>query len=276
MIHTTFTLDRPPGDWIRGDVRIPEGPPPRSAILVVHGFKGFKDWGFFPHTCRHLAAAGHSVVSFNMSHNGVGEDLQTFSELDRFGANTLSLELDEIGWMLDQVLGRDLLPRRPERVGLLGHSRGGGQAILAAGEHRRVEALATWAAVADFDRWNDETKAEWRSEGRVWILNSRTGQQMPLDLTLLEDFEANRERLDIPSVAAALELPWLVVHGTDDLTVSADEGRSLAAAGTNASLELVDGAGHTFEARHPFEGSTPELDRALDATVSHFAKHLRA
>lgn len=276
MIHTTFNLDRPPGDLIRGDIRIPDGPPPRSAILVVHGFKGFKDWGFFPHVCRRLAAAGHSVVSFNASHNGVGEDLQSFSELDRFGANTFSLELDEVLWMLDQMGGRDLLPRRPDHVGLLGHSRGGGQAILAAGEHSRVEALATWAAVADFDRWSDETRAEWRSAGRVWVLNSRTGQQMPLDLTLLEDFEANRERLDIPTAAAALAVPWLVVHGTDDPTVSADEGRTLAAAGANARLVLVEGAGHTFEARHPFEGSTPELDRALDATVSHFAKHLLA
>ena len=274
MIHTTFTREPRPGDVIRGDLRIPEGPPPRSAVVVVHGFKGFKDWGFFPYTCERLAAAGHSVVSFNMSHNGVGSDLQSFTDLERFGSNTLSLELEEVLSILDDVIAGDLLPRRPDRVGILGHSRGGGQAILAAAEERRVRAVATWAAVSYFDRWSDETKAEWRAEERIWILNSRTGQQMPLDVGLLEDFEANRHRLDIPAAAARLDRPWLIVHGVDDLTVRSDEARSLAHAAPQARLVLVDGAGHTFEARHPFAAGTPALDRALDATVAHFARHL--
>ena len=274
MIHTTFTREPRPGDVIRGDLRIPDGPPPRSAVVVVHGFKGFKDWGFFPYTCERLAAAGHSVVPFNMSHNGVGPDLQSFSELERFGANTLSLELEEVLSILDEVIAGNLLPRRPDHVGILGHSRGGGQAILAAAEEHRVRAVATWAAVSHFDRWSDETKAEWRAEERIWILNSRTGQQMPLEVGLLEDFEANRDRLDIPAAAARLDRPWLIVHGVGDLSVRSDEARSLARAAQKARLVLVDGAGHTFEARHPFAGGTPALDRALDATVAHFARHL--
>lgn len=274
VIHTTFTREPRPGDIIRGDVRIADGPPPRSAVVVVHGFKGFKDWGFFPHVCERLAAAGHAVVSFNLSHNGIGSDFQNFTELDRFGANTLSLELDEVLAILDDVIGGDLLPRSPDKVGILGHSRGGGQAVLAAAEEGRVRAVATWAAVSHFDRWSDETKQEWRADGRTWILNSRTGQQMPLDVGLLEDLEANRERLDISAAATRLNRPWLIVHGVDDLTVRVDEAHTLARAASNCRLVLVDGAGHTFEARHPFVGSTAQLDRALEATVAHFGKHL--
>ena len=274
MIHTTFTSEPRPGDIIRGDVRIPDGPPPRSAVVVVHGFKGFKDWGFFPHTCERLAAAGHAVVSFNTSHSGVGPDLLTFTELERFGSNTLSLELEDVLSILGEVIGGNLLPRRPDDVGILGHSRGGGQAILAAAEEHRVRALATWAAVSHFDRWSDEAKAEWRPEGRIWVLNSRTAQQMPLDVGLLEDFEANRDRLDIRTAAERFDRPWLIVHGLADLTVSSDEARSLALAAPKGRLVLLDEAGHTFEARHPFAGSTPALDRALDATVAHFAAHL--
>ncbi len=274
MIRFAFTRVSLRGDLIRGDVRMPEGPPPRSAIVVVHGFKGFKDWGFFPFTCDRLAAAGHAVVSFNMSHNGVGKLPLEFTELERFGANTLSLELDEVLLIVDEVIAGDLIPNRPRRVGIFGHSRGGGQAILAAGEDDRIEAIATWAAVSHFDRWTQETRDEWRAVGRIWIMNERTGQQMPLDVGLLEDFEANRERLDIPSAAAQLEMPWLIVHGRDDRTVPAEEGRALAAAGRHGRLVLVGGAGHTFEARHPFEESTSQLDEALDATVSHFARHL--
>ena len=129
MIHVPFTRDPRPGETIRGEVRIPEGPPPTSAVVVVHGFKGFKDWGFFPHLCRQLAAAGHAVVSFNFTRNGIGSDPLEFTELDSFGTNTFSIELDEVRLILDEVFDGNLLPRAPRKVGLLGHSRGGGQAI---------------------------------------------------------------------------------------------------------------------------------------------------
>ena len=66
MIHSTFAR-AVHGRTLQGDVRIPDGPPPRSAVVVVHGFKGFKDWGFFPYLCQRMAAAGHAVVSFNLS-----------------------------------------------------------------------------------------------------------------------------------------------------------------------------------------------------------------
>lgn len=274
VIRRAIRLEPRPGDLIRGDVRLPEGPPPRSAIVVVHGFKGFKDWGFFPHVCERLAGSGHAVVSFNLSHNGVGEDFLEFTELDRFGANTLSLELDDILFMVDQTLAGNVLPSRPRTVGLLGHSRGGGQTVLAAAADDRIEAIATWAAVADFDRWSQEAKEEWRADGRIWVMNSRTGQQMPLDVGLLEDFEAHRERLDIGAAAEVLDVPWLIVHGRNDETVSVEEGRALARAARQGRLVLVDGAGHTFEARHPFSGSTPQLDQALDATLAHFQPYL--
>jgi uncharacterized protein len=274
VIRRTFTREPRRGDVIRGDIRVPDGPPPGSAIVVVHGFKGFKDWGFFPYACERLAAAGHAVVSFNISHNGVGEELLEFTELDRFGANTLSMELDEVLLVVDELFSGDLLGHRPLHVGVLGHSRGGGQTILAAAEDERVGAIATWAAVSGFDRWTDPTKKEWRAEGRIWITNARTGQEMPLDVGLLDDFAAHRERLDISAAATRTHVPWLIVHGRDDLTVDSDESRTLADAGPRSRLLLIDGAGHTFEARHPFGGTTPQLEEAIEATVDHFARYL--
>ena len=274
MIRLPFTREPRSGETIRGDVRIPDGPPPTSAVVVVHGFKGFKDWGFFPHLCQQLAAAGHAVVSFNFTRNGIGSDPLEFTELDSFGTNTFSLELDEVRLILDEVLEGHLLPRLPRKVGLLGHSRGGGQAVLAAAEEPRVDALATWAAVSHFDRWSDETKKEWRELGRLWAMNTRTGQQMPLDVSLLEDYEANRERLDIPTAAGRIESPWLILHGLEDTTVPPDEARALAKEAPHARMVLVSDAGHTFEARHPFEASPPELDEAVQRTIQHFERHL--
>ncbi|MDX1495303.1 MAG: alpha/beta fold hydrolase, partial [Longimicrobiales bacterium] len=152
---TRFSLETDDGATLNGDVRLPDGVEPEGALVVIHGFKGFKDWGFFPYVCRELAEAGHAVVSFNFSHNGIGDDPLEFTELERFARNTLSRELDEVGRVLEAVRGGELPGiEDPGPVGLLGHSRGGGQAVLAAAEHD-VKALVTWAAVADFDRWSD-------------------------------------------------------------------------------------------------------------------------
>lgn len=275
MKPTPFTLEPRAGDVIRGDIRLPEGDRPDTAIVVVHGFKGFKDWAFFPHVCERLATAGHAVISFNFSHNGVGPDLEHFDDLTKFGENTLSLELDELRLVLERVCSGKLLGWIPDRLGVLGHSRGGGQAVLATHEDGRVGSLVTWAAVADFDRWTDETKEAWRRDGRIWIANQRTGQQMPLDVTLLEDFERNRERLDILAAARSMDVPWLVVHGREDASVSPEDGRALDEASAVATLRWIDGAGHTFEARHPFTESPPELEEALGATLEHFDRTLR-
>lgn len=276
MIHLPFRREPRPGEVIRGDLRIPEGPPPRSAVVVVHGFKGFKDWGFFPHLCMRLVGAGHAVVSFNFARNGVGEDPNEFTELESFASNTLSLEQDELLGILDETISGDLLPRRPRRVGLLGHSRGGGQAVLGAAAEQRVHALVTWAAVSHFDRWTDETKTLWREDGQVMVLNQRTGQQMPLNLSLLEDYEANTRSLDIPAAAGGVGAPWLIVHGRDDITVRPEEANVLARASQGARVVLIDKAGHTFEVGHPFQGPSKQLDEAVSRTVAHFREHLEA
>jgi len=137
-----------------------------------------------------------------------------------------------------------------------------------------VAVLATWGAVARLDRWTEETRREWKASGRVYVLDTRTGVHLPLDVALLDDFEANRERLDVLAAARELEVPWLLVHGVEDLTVPVEEGRELARASGRARLVEVEDAGHTFEVDHPFEGPTPALDRALEVTVAHFLQHL--
>jgi len=274
LILLEFRREPRPGDVIRGDIRIPDGPPPRGVIVVAHGFKGFKDWGFFPYLCDRLAGAGFAVVSFNFSRNGIGTDPMEFTELERFASNTLSFELDELLGVIDEAVGGDLLPRRPRRLGLLGHSRGGGQAVLAAAADPRVDALVTWAAVSHFDRWSDESKALWRADGQVMVLNQRTGQQMALDVGLLEDYEAHRERLDIRAAAGAVEAPWLIVHGEDDVTVRPEEAETLARRSGRARLVFVPKAGHTLGAVHPFQGAPPQLTQATERTLEHFLAHL--
>ncbi len=273
VTRTRIETTPPHGDVIRADVRRPAAASPRTAVIVMHGFKGFKDWGFFPLLCNRLALDGHLVVSFNTSLNGVGPGLLDFTDLEAFGRNTVSREVEDLHWMVDRTLeGAWNAGRRPGALGLLGHSRGGGNAIVVAAERGEVSSLVTWAAVSTFHRWSSEQERDWEAGGVTYILNARTGQEMPLYRTVGDDLRANADRLDVLAAAARVSVPWLVVHGAEDATVSPDEARRLAAAGAAADLLLLEGSGHTFEAVHPLEETPPALEAALQASLRHLRR----
>lgn len=262
---------------IRADLRVLEGTEPRSLVLICHGFKGFREWGFFPLLARTLASRGHATATFDFSRNGVGPDGVDFSALDRFAENTHSRNVDEIRAVLGALTrDRTLLARAPRHIGLFGHSRGGGEAVLAAAEDSRVDALVTWAAIASVERWSDEQVEQWRRGETVFVENARTGQSMPMAPTYWQDVVAHRDRLNILRAAAEVAVPWLIVHGTADSSVDVRDAHRLAeASGDNAELLLIEGAGHTFGAVHPAGDPPPDLRTAMDATAAWFDRHLQ-
>ena len=278
MIHRRFTLESRLGEPIHGDARLPEAPGPHPVVVCCHGFKGWKDWGFHPWLGESLAAAGLAAVHFNFSRNGVKAPDGDIEDLDAFRGNTLSIERDDLDTVLDAVLaGRVDAALDPARLALLGDSRGGGIALVGASERQEVKALATWAAVSHFDRIHDEaTLAEWRRTGVYEVLNSRTGQLLPMGVAFLDDVLGNLPRLDLLAAARRVTAPWLVVHGTADETVPFAEAEELVAAGRTGRLAPIDGGGHTFGAVHPFAGPAPHLDTALEATLAHLRAGLAA
>jgi dipeptidyl aminopeptidase/acylaminoacyl peptidase len=249
----------------------------RPAVLVVHGFKGFKDWGMFPPLAERLAQAGFSVVSPNLSGSGV-DDAGEFSWPERFGHNTFSAELADVGVVLDALTAGALGVSPPTQIGLVGHSRGGGVSVLEAARDARIRALVTWAAISTVERWPDESeRARWRAAGKLEVLNARTGQVLPLYTDTLDDVERHATgALDIPGAATRVTVPWLIIHGSDDTSVPIAEGERLAGAaqaGTSRFLR-VEGGGHTFGAAHPWRGSTPALDQVMKETVRWLSRHL--
>jgi len=263
------------GGPLRVDVRSGARPgEARPAVVVCHGFKGFKDWGFFPPTAERLALAGFTAVTFNFSGSGVGEDGESFDELDRWGRQTVSGDLADLETVVGYVAGLGA-----PWIGLLGHSRGGATALLHAARDDRVRALATWSAVCRYLRWSEDEVEAWRRDGRLDVLNLRTGQVLPVGRGLLDDLESNGEgSLDVLGAAARLRIPWLIVHGTADETVPQGDARRLreasASGGGSGETLWVEGAGHTFGVRHPWAGSSPAFDQVLSRTVEFFSTAL--
>jgi alpha-beta hydrolase superfamily lysophospholipase len=264
---------------LHGVADLPDAPGERPAVVICHGFKGFMEWGFFPCLASLLAERGFAAIRFNLSGAGMlpGDELVT--DLDAFRENTYSRELADLLAVLAAV-GETIAPGRVDRrrLGLLGHSRGGGAALLAASRppwRESVRALVTWSAIADVDRFTPEQKEDWRRDGELPVVNARTGQVLSLGLGLLQDVEQRRAELDLLAAAAGRRAPWLIVHGGADETVPAAEGRLLASrAGGEKELLVIPGADHTFGSRHPFAGPTPYLVQALNATQRWFRFHL--
>jgi uncharacterized protein len=248
----------------------------RPAVVVLHGYKGFKDWGMFPRFSERLAQAGFTVVSPNLSGSGV-DDAGDFFFPERFGHNTFSAELQDVRFVVDALFQGRLGVAPPASVGLVGHSRGGGVSVLHAAGDARVRALVTWAAISTVERWPAEERPAWRASGRIDVRNARTGQVLPLYTDVLDDIERNASRLSITSAAAKIGVPWLIIHGRADESVAFREAELLASAGAPASpkLLLIPGGGHTFGATHPWRSATPELDTVFDASLSWLTSHLR-
>jgi pimeloyl-ACP methyl ester carboxylesterase len=275
-----FKLDRAGGGVLRGVVDLPEAPGRCPTVVICHGFKGFMEWGFFPAVAELLAQRGFVTVRFNLAGSGMQPGDELVSDPRAFSANTYTAEVADLLRVLEAT-GHEIADDRVDRgrLGLLGHSRGGGAAILAAASQPwrdRIRALVTWAAISHVDRYTTEEKRIWRATGELPVVNTRTGQQLALGRGLLEDVERHcAGSLDILAAAGRVAAPWLIVHGGDDESVPASEAAELAtrAAGTHELL-VIPGAGHTFGAKHPFVGPTPHLIQALNATQTWFRRHL--
>jgi pimeloyl-ACP methyl ester carboxylesterase len=242
----------------------------------MHGFKGFKDWGMFPPVADRLARAGFTAVSFNVSGSGV-DHTGEFTFPERFSRNTYTAELADVKQVLEAVAdGAALGLPPPSSTGLLGHSRGGGMAILETARNPNVRALVTWAAIGSVDRWSAEAKAAWRRRGFVNIQNARTGQIIPLGTEVLDDTDRHATAtLDIMAASRTIAIPWMIAHGAEDETVPVDDAEQLHEAnGPRARLLIVPGAGHTFGAVHPLKEIPASLEQVMNETTAWFSRHL--
>jgi dienelactone hydrolase len=264
---------------LHGFADLPDAPGERPAVVICHGFKGFMEWGFFPYLAALLAERGFVAVRFNLSGAGMRPGDELVTDLDAFRENTYSRELSDLLAVL-AATGETIAPGRVDRgrLGLFGHSRGGGAALLTAAHptwRERIHALVTWAAISDVDRFTPGQKEDWRRDGELPVVNARTGQRLALGLGLLQDVEERRAELDLLAAAKTRRAPWLIVHGAEDESVPAQEAHRLAAAaGGETELLVIPGANHTFGSRHPFAGPTPQLVQALNATQRWFRAHL--
>ena len=259
------------------DVYYNETTKPQPLVIFCHGYKGFKDWGAWHLVAEAFAKAGFCFVKFNFSHNGgTVEQPIDFPDLEAFAENNFSLELDDLDRIINEVEnGNKNLPKKISTISLIGHSRGGGIALIKAEEDPRINKMAIWASVSDFKARFMENTPEfslWKEKGVTYVENSRTKQMLPQRFQLYKNFKENEERLTIKRAVMNLKIPLLIVHGSDDTTVSLNEAQKIHLWNPQSNLEIIDKADHVFNAKHPWEEATlpNQLKTAVERTIEFF------
>jgi len=274
IIRTTFThigLNGP----LNGDIHnVPNGITKKGQIVFAHGYKGFKDWGAWAIMGDFFAEEGWEFVRFNFSHNGhVQPDLNECSDEIAWSKNTYSKEKSD----LEEILLR--ASNSSERSGkliVLGHSRGGGVAALAAA-NSDVDGVVLLSSVCDFaSRFpSGEALEKWRNTDRLEILNGRTLQLLFHSFSFYEDFELNAETLNIERAVRSLDIPLLVVHGDSDKAVSDNDGKKLVDWSTKGQFVSISDAGHTFGTSHPWtDNNLPQQAQAAVDSIKSFINQI--
>ncbi|MFY1047089.1 alpha/beta hydrolase family protein [Chryseobacterium sp. GP-SGM7] len=234
-------------------------------IIFVHGYKGYKDWGAWDLMAEKFAEAGFFFVKFNFSHNGTTvEDPANFADLEAFGNNNYSKELSDLKFVIDYFCKNEKVDSN--KITLIGHSRGGGISIIKTCEDIRINGLITLASVDSLERFpKGEAFENWKNKGVYYVENGRTKQQMPHYYQFFEDFETHFHRFDVERSMEMAKAHVLIIHGTNDESVSVKNAEHLHLLNPNTELYLIENANHTFGAKEPWEEN--ELPEDMNEVV---------
>ncbi|WMI66778.1 alpha/beta fold hydrolase [Aestuariibaculum sp. YM273] len=246
-------------------------------IIFCHGYKGFKDWGAWNLMAEAFAQQGFYFLKFNFSHNGgTIEEPIDFPDLEAFGNNNYSKELDDLESVMDWICNNSNIQSFADtkNISLIGHSRGGGITLIKAAEDSRVKKLVSLASVSDFENrmMNLCDANQWKENGVTFVENGRTKQQMPHYYQFYEDFMANQDRFNIERATKLIRIPHLIIHGDADTSVSIKESKHIHSWNTNSKFVTIENANHVFGAKHPWKHN--ELPPQLNTVIQEILNFL--
>jgi len=277
---TEWTLTGSAGQPILGNTHTPDSGKPVGVLIISHGFKGYKDYGFFPHLADAAADAGLIAHRFNFSHSGMTNRIETFERPDLFEADTWGKQVHDL-LAVNAAVADGRLAGAGLPVVWFGHSRGGITTILAAARlfdensPNRPAAIIPIAtphdAAAGFD---EQIRDLLRRQGYVESPSSRTGQALRVGSDWLCEIEQDPDAYDPMLAIVRIGCPILLIHGQTDPTVPATSSEALArSAGEHASVKIIPNAGHTFNCPNPIPAgdAPPSETTAMVQAVCDFA-----
>ncbi len=159
----------------------------------------------------------------------------------------------------------------PERIALLGYSKGAILSLQVASLAPWVRAVVAYYPLADFEEWRREAERSFWGRTLLWFLRWEFGPR---------GGDSGRGELRNPywgtspiNLVEKIQSPVLLIHGEKDHTFPVDQSRRLCgaflAAGKQCQLFIVPGAGHVFNFIDARKG-----ELAWEKTVQFLDQHL--
>ncbi len=245
-----------------------------ASVVLLHGHKGYYDYGFLPVLADRLV---HDlpvcVHRYNASHSGMTRRVETFEKPELFARDTWNKQVFDLRTVVRAARAGELpAASAGQPVIAVGHSRGGTTCLLSAGREgedtEKPDAIVTLAATSYCVSDRRAKRRAFDAEGRLESPSGRTGQALWIDPVWLDEQDADPAGHDVLGLCAAINVPTLVVHGDADATIDVECAREIAGAVPGAECVIVAGGDHVFNTANPAKKTAPmsnELDRLSSA-----------
>ena len=251
----------------------------KPLVLLIHGFRAFKDWGFFPYFAEKIAEFGFFASTVDFSLNTLIDKEKCLFDMERFSKNTVTQQITEAKLFLSMLQNENFVGEKFARywsgdVYLIGHSLGGALAIMTADGLPSVKKLATICSIFDFDIYTERQKEEWKKNGFKEFTDTTTNQKIRLDVNFLLDRLTYSGEKSLTSVVSRLKIPYYILHTEADATVSPKAATILANAVLDKSflkMEIVKSANHLLNSSHPFSETNPVLEKIISDILDFFS-----
>jgi uncharacterized protein len=224
----------------------PRTGPPRALVVLAHGVTAHKDRPWLVTLADALADAGLPSLRVSFAGNGASEG--------RFQEAVPSKEVGDLGCVLDALERWGV-----ESIGYAGHSMGGAVGVLRAASDPRIACLVSLAGMVHVDAFFQRHFAH-LPPGAPMLGKP----ECPWSPALADDAATIGS---VTEQAAAIHVPWLLVHGdADELVPYQDARDAAAAAGGRPELVTLPGVDHRFT------GAMPQV---VDAVVPWLRERLQ-
>ncbi len=240
---------------------------PAACVILMHGFKGYKDYGFIPVLAHDLCDAGMVVHRFNFSTSGMTNAIETFARPDLFALDTWNRQIEDAIRMVQAVHSGEIAGKGLP-IYLVGHSRGGATALLTAGlygDSLHLAGIVTINAVDDCCRMSQEEQDAMLARGYAMTQSTRTHQDLRIERSWLREQLDKPEQHDVILQASKITCPVCVIHSNDDQAVDPSAGQAIAKACKTKLICLAEG-NHVLNMPNPSRVDTDRSEQLLKVT----------
>jgi|WetSurMetagenome_2_1015567.scaffolds.fasta_scaffold03444_10 uncharacterized protein len=225
------------------------------AIILLHGFTGYKEEAHLQELAKTLAQNGFVAIRFDCS--GSGESDGTL-EKDYLMSNYL----EDIECVYSYLRNYEFVDKN--NIGIAGHSMGAMLSIIFASAHPEIKACVGISPLTTMILGNGIKAAleRWQELGWLYRQLSNNGKHIKIPFSFIQD----AEKFNVLDFVGELHCPLAVVIGLADDVVDPDNSRKIfEAANERKEWIEIEKVGHDYE-------KYPELIKIVNDKILDFIK----